>query len=65
MQAVNGSAQSVPSDSVFFTVPPVATRAVAGPVSAPAELAPIEPNGNGNGNGKANGNGSRAAVRLS
>ena len=65
VQAVNGSSQSVPSDSIFFTVPPVGLRAAAaGPVPELAAL-PLADVGS-NGNGKTNGNGSRAdATRLS
>lgn len=64
VQAVNGSAQSVPSDSIFFTVPPVGVRAAAGPVPEVASLTVTDAGSNGN--GKTNGNGSRAvATRLS
>jgi hypothetical protein len=56
VQAVNGGAQSVPSDSILFTVPPAATPATT---TQPAAKATAEleatalamPNGNGNGNG--------------
>ena len=61
VQAVNGGSQSVPSDSILFTVP----VAEAAQVEA-APLVTALPNGNGNGNGQTTENGSRATVsRLS
>jgi len=69
MQAVNGGSQSVASEPVLFTVPPVAAvttqPAISEAVLAP--LAAISPNGNSNSNGNSNGNGngSHAVSRLS
>ena len=65
VQAVNGSAQSVPSDSILFTVPSDVARTASITVPEAAPLAVAEAGSNGNGNGKTNGNGSRAvASRL-
>ncbi len=65
VQAVNGNAQSVPSDPIFVTIPVTAEAPVAAkPLVSEAELAPlaaIVPNGTSNGNG----NGSHAVSRLS
>jgi hypothetical protein len=54
VQAVNGSAQSVPSDAITVTTPVPPAVAPEIPASSEAELAPlaaIAPNGNGNGHG--------------
>ncbi len=67
VQAVNGSAQGVPSDSILVTIP-AAESAATKPVVSEADLAPlaaIVPNGTSNGNGNSNGNGSHALNRLS
>lgn len=56
VQAVNGSAKSVPSDSILFTV----TTTVAKAEAIAAEAAPLTTvASNGNGSAKSNGNGSR------
>jgi len=50
VQAVNGGSQSVPSDSIIFTVPSAAKPAAA--ILAPAaDAIPATANGNGNGSG--------------
>ncbi|HMJ05338.1 MAG TPA: hypothetical protein VK474_03690, partial [Chthoniobacterales bacterium] len=64
-EAVNGGAQSVPSDPITVVTPSTAEAPIAKPAISEAELAPlaaISPNGNGNGDG--NGNGSYAVSRL-
>jgi hypothetical protein len=63
VQAVNGSAQSVPSDSIFFTVPAAVTLVTTAARPASAETEVSLPNGNGNGSAK--GNGSRSLTRVS
>lgn len=60
VQGVNGRAQSVPNNSIFFTVPPVTAAEIRDAVETPAATAP-----NGNGTGKTNSNGSRTVSRVS
>ena len=54
VQAVNGSAQSVPSDAITVTTPVPPAAAPEAPAMSQVELAPLAAialNGNGNGNG--------------
>lgn len=60
VQAVNGRAQGVPSDSIIFTVPAAPTTKAE---AAPARTPLAEPASNGN--GKANGNGTRSVTPAS
>lgn len=62
VQAVNGRAQSVPSDSILFTVPVSASPSVETVIPEVA-IGAAQPNGNGS--SKANVSGSRTAVRAS
>ncbi len=71
-EAVNGGAQSVPSDPITVVTPSTAEAPVAKAAISEAELAPlaaISPNGSSNGNGSTNGNGngygSRPLARVS
>ncbi|MGI8437039.1 MAG: hypothetical protein ACR2NX_09080 [Chthoniobacterales bacterium] len=60
VQAVNGRAQGVPSDSIVFTVPAApAAKAETAPSRTPL-AAPAS-----NGNGKANDNGTRSVTPVS
>jgi hypothetical protein len=63
VQAVNGSAQSVPSDSILFTVP--AAAAPGAEVMAPEIVAAAAAAPNGNGSAQTNGTGSLATSRTS
>jgi hypothetical protein len=63
VQAVNDDLQSVPSDSVLITMPPVAAQPVEAQATEATPLAATVPNGNGNGSAK--GNGSRSLTRVS
>jgi hypothetical protein len=49
VQAVNGGSQSVPSDSIFFTVPPVSTPEAVRQLKIETAKTISEWNGNGNG----------------
>ena len=57
VQAVNGQSQSVPSESILFTVPPAETPA------AKTQAEPVV-SFNGNGNGSEHANGSRTKARV-
>ncbi len=61
VQAVNGGSQSVPSDSVFFTVPPAAGAANKAAATAAEPVVNLNGNGVANGNGAEQSNGSRKA----
>jgi hypothetical protein len=59
VQAVNVGSQSVPSDSIFFTMPPLEA-----PVAKVQAKPVLSFNGNGGGAAHANGNGSRTKARV-
>ncbi len=64
VQAVNGNSQSVPSDSILYTVPVSATTSPTAALNL-APLAAIQPNGNGKQHPNGRENGSRAIARWS